>query len=86
MRYQIRKEETSAAHGYGVSENHTQEEDAQVNTADALQELPCSAMEDKEEMLNITIISLTLYQRLTQAQETVLILSNQLQALQNQAK
>ena len=41
-RYQIRKKSTSVAHGYGASENHTQETDAQVNTADALQELACA--------------------------------------------
>ena len=43
-RYQIRKKSTSAAHGYGASENHTQETEAQVNTADALQALACEAM------------------------------------------
>ena len=47
-RYQIRKKETAAAHGYGASENHTQETEAQVNTADALQALACTTMEDKE--------------------------------------
>ena len=46
-RYQIRKKATSAAHGYGESENHTQETEAQVNTADELQSLACEAMEDK---------------------------------------
>ena len=35
-RYQIRKKATAAAHGYEASENHTQETEAQVNTADAL--------------------------------------------------
>ena len=35
--YQISKKETVAEHGYGASENNTQETDAQVNTADALQ-------------------------------------------------
>ena len=39
--YQIRKKETSAAHGYRASENHAQEKYAQVNTADAMQELAC---------------------------------------------
>ena len=43
-RYQIRKKETAAAHGYGTSENHTQEAEYQVNTADALQALTCAAM------------------------------------------
>ena len=38
-RYQIRKKSTEAAYGYGASENHTQETEAQVNTADALQAL-----------------------------------------------
>ena len=46
-RYQIRKKATAAAHGYGASVNHTQETEAQVNTADELQELACTAMEDK---------------------------------------
>ena len=32
-RYQIRKKATAAAHGYGASENHTQETEAQLNTA-----------------------------------------------------
>ena len=44
MRYQIRKKSTAAAHVYGASENHTQETEAQVNTADALQALACAAM------------------------------------------
>ena len=80
-RYQIRKKSTSAAHGYGLSENNTQETEAQVNTADALQALACAAMEDKEAMENLTSINLTLFQSLNQAQETILVLSKQLQAL-----
>ena len=34
--YHICKKAISAAHGYGASENHTQETEAQVNTADVL--------------------------------------------------
>ena len=45
--YQICKKSTAAAHGYGASPNHTQETEAQVNTADALQALACEAIEDK---------------------------------------
>ena len=43
-------------------------------TTDALQALVCAEMEDKEAMLNLTIINLTLYQILNQAQETILVL------------
>ena len=43
-------------------------------------------MEDKEEMANLTSINLTLSQILTQAQETILVLSKKLQALQVQKK
>ena len=82
MRYQIRKKATAAAHGYGASGNNTQETEAQINTADALQALACSEMEDKEAMANLTIINLTLSQSLAQAQETIFVLSKQLQALQ----
>ena len=85
-RYQIHKKATAATHRYGESENHTQETNAQVNTVDALQALACTAMEDKEAMTNLTIINLTLSQSLTQAQETILVLSKQLQALQFQTK
>ena len=53
---------------------------------DALQALACAAMEDKEAMANLASINLTLSQSLTQAQETILVLSNQLQALQVQTK
>ena len=84
--YQIRKKATVAARGYGASENYTQETESQVNTADALQALSCAAMEDKEAMVNLTIINLTLSQILTQAQETILVLSKKLQALQVQKK
>ena len=47
-RYQTCKKEKAASHGYGESENHTQETEAQVNTADDLQALACAEMEDKE--------------------------------------
>ena len=47
-----------------------------------MQALACAAMEDKEAMANLTIINLTLYQILTQAHETILVLSEQLQAPQ----
>ena len=43
-RYQIRKKATAAAHGYGKSENNTQETEHQVNVADALQALAFSEM------------------------------------------
>ena len=85
-RYHIRKKATAEAHGYGESENHTQETESQVNTADALQALACAAMEDKEAMPNLTSINLTLSQSLTQAQETILVISKQLQALQFHTK
>ena len=42
--YQIRKKATAAAHGYGASENDTQETLAQVSTAYILQALACSPM------------------------------------------
>ena len=86
MRYHIRKKVTAAAHGYGTSENHTHETKAQVNTADALQELACASTEDKEAMENLTSIKLTLSQSLTQEQETILVNSKQLQELQVQTK
>ena len=66
-RYQIRKKATEAAHGYGASENHTQETEAQVNTVHALQAITCASIEDKEEMKNLTSINLKLSQSLTQA-------------------
>ena len=59
-RYQIRKKATSAAHGYGASENHTQETEDQFNTADAMQALACAAMECKEAIANLTSINITL--------------------------
>ena len=67
--------------GMGGSENHTQETEAQVNTVDVLQSLACVAMEYKEAMANLTSINLTLSQSLTQAQETIFVLSKQIQAL-----
>ena len=76
--YQIRKKATAADHGYGASENYTQETEAQVNTADELSALACAAMEDKEEMANLISINLTLSQSRNQAQETILVLSKQL--------
>ena len=84
--YQTLKKATAAAHGYGASANYTQETESQINTEDAMQALACAAMEDKEEMANLTSINLTLSQSLTQAQETVLVLSKQLQALQVHTK
>ena len=51
-------------------------------TADTLQELTKITIEDKEAMKNLPTINLTLSQRLTQAQETILSLSEQLQKLQ----
>ena len=64
-RYHIRKKATAAAHGYGASENLTHETEAQVNTADALQSLAYTAIEDKEVMANLSSINLTLPQSLT---------------------
>ena len=66
-RYQIQKKATAADHGYGASENCTQEIEAQVNTTDALQALACAAMEDREAMANLTRINLTLPQILNPA-------------------
>ena len=43
-------------------------------------------MKDKEEMVNLTSINITLSQSLTQAQEKMLMISKQLQALQVQTK
>ena len=85
-RYQIRKNATSSAHGYGASAINTQEKDYKVNTADALQALVCASMEDKEAMANLNSIKLTLSQSLMQAKETIMVLSKKLQALQTQAK
>ena len=53
---------------------------------DALQALACAAMEDKEAMENLTIINLTLSQSLNQAQETISVLSKQLQVIQVHTK
>ena len=82
MSCRIHKKAAAVAHGYGASENHTQETEARVNTADALKALACVVMEDKEAMANLTIINLTLSQSLTQAKETILMLSKKLQTLQ----
>ena len=64
--YHICKKETAADHGYGSSENHAHETDAQVMTVYALQALENTTIEDKEEMENLTSINLTLSQSLTQ--------------------
>ena len=85
-RFQIRKKVTAASHGYEALENHTQETQSQVNTANELQELAYAAMEDKEAMVNLTSINLKLSQSLNQAQETMLAISKQLQALQVHTK
>ena len=85
-RYQIHKKETATAHGYGASVNHAQDTEYQVNTANALQALECASMEEKEAMATLTSINLILSQSLTQAQETMLVLSKQLQALQVHTK
>ena len=53
---------------------------------DAMQALACAAMEDNKAKANLTRIKLTLSQSLIQAQETFLVLSKQLQALQAQEK
>ena len=86
MRYQVHKKATSKVHRYGALENHTQETYAHVNTADATQSLICAEMEDKEEMANLASINLTLYKVLTQAQETMLVLSKELKELHTKAK
>ena len=49
-RYHIHKKSTAAAHGYGASENHAHETDAQVMTSDALQALANATIKNKEEM------------------------------------
>ena len=46
-RYHIRKKATTETHGYGVSANHLQDTETQVNTIDALQALACVSMEGK---------------------------------------
>ena len=73
-----------AAHGYGSSAKHTQETESQVITADILQALACTSMEDKEAIANLDSINLTLSQSITQAHETVLVISKRLQALKSQ--
>ena len=77
MRYQICNKATSAVHVYWDSANHAQEIESQVITAYVVQALPCSALKDCEAMYNLTSIILTLYQILTQSQETILVLLNQ---------
>ena len=52
----------------------------------ALQALACAEMENEEVMANLTSISLTLSQSLTQAQEKILVLSKKMQALQVQTQ
>ena len=76
--YQIRKKAIAEAHRYGESENRTQEIEAQVNTADALQALACAAMEYKEAMVNLNSINPTLSHSLNQAQEIILVFSKPL--------
>ena len=78
MRCQIRKKETASVHGYGTSENHVNEKDAQIMAAYALQTLANSEIEEKKAIKNLTRISLTLYQILTQVQEEMLVLYKQL--------
>ena len=58
--YQIRKNATAATHWYGALENHTQDTEAQVNTANVLQALASASMEGEEVMSNLTRINLTL--------------------------
>ena len=43
-------------------------------TADALQALASATMEYKEETENLTSINLKLFKRITQAQETIVVL------------
>ena len=50
-------------------------------TVNALQSRTYAVMEDKEVMLNLTSINLNLSQSLKQAEEAILVISNQLQAL-----
>ena len=59
-RYQIRKKATAAAHGYGASENDTQEKYDQVNNEDGMQAISCAAMEYKEAMVKLATINLIL--------------------------
>ena len=51
-----------------------------------MQALACAAMEDKEAMVNLASINLTLSQSLTQAQEKILVLPKKLQALKVHTK
>ena len=66
---------------YGALPNNTQETEAQVNNVDVLQALTSEAVKDKEAMANLASINITLYQSLTKAQETMLVLSKQLKVL-----
>ena len=84
--YQIRKKAIAAAHRYRASENHTQEADDQLNTVDALQTLTWAAMKGTEAMMSFTRINLTLSHIITQAQEIILVLSEQLHVLQTHSK
>ena len=79
--YQIHTKATASAHGYGDSENHVHETYSQVMTVDALQALSNETMDDKKKISNLTSINLKLSKRLTKAQETILVLSKQLQKL-----
>ena len=42
--YHIHNKATPVSHGYGASENHTQETEAQVKTTDEPQALACEEM------------------------------------------
>ena len=53
-------------------------------TADELKALENATTQEKEAMENITSINLTLTQSLTKVQETILVISKQLKALQAQ--
>ena len=75
-----------ATHGYGAAGNYTQETYDQVNTANALQALAFEEMEDKEAMANLTSINLPLSQSLMQAQEKILEISKEIQALHTHEK
>ena len=55
-------------------------------TVDALQALSFAELGIKEAMANLSSINLTLSHSLTQSQETMLVISKQLQELQVQAK
>ena len=80
--YQIHNKATAADHGHGYSSDHSHGTDTQVISLDALKSLVNETMEDKNEMSNLTSINLKLSQSITQAQETILVLSKHIQALQ----